>query len=257
MKLADASRADVALGEEMYQLVSELYPICRSITGNGFRQTLGIIGRYIPLEIREIPSGTPVFDWTVPPEWNIRDAYVKNSKGERIIDFKQSNLHVVSYSVPVHTRLTRAELTKHLFSMPDRPEWIPYRTAYYERTWGFCVSHRQYSTLEDDEYEVAIDASLEPGFLTLGECLLPGDLEDEILISCHACHPSLCNDNLSGVSLATLLARHLSGQRHRYSYRFLFVPGRSDRSRGWHSTNLWCRASSTDLSSPVSATPDT
>jgi len=214
-----------ALGSEMYRLVSELYPICRSITGNGVRHTLEIIGRQIPLEIREVPSGTPVFDWTVPPEWNIRDAYVKNSKGDRVIDFEQCNLHVVSYSVPVRARMSRAELAAHLFSLPDRPDWIPYRTSYYDRTWGFCVSHRQYQTLRDEEYEVVIDTSLEPGHLTYGECFLPGQLEDEILISCHVCHPSLCNDNLSGVALATFLARHLSTEPRRYSYRFLFVPG--------------------------------
>ena len=214
-----------ALGREMYRLVSDLYPICRSITGNGVRHTLAIIGRQIPLEVREVPSGTPVFDWTVPPEWNIRDAYVKNSRGDRVIDFEQCNLHVVSYSVPVRARMSRAELGAHLFSLPDRPDWIPYRTSYYDRTWGFCISHRQYEALPDEEYEVVIDSSLEPGHLTYGECVLPGQLDDEILISCHVCHPSLCNDNLSGIALATFLARHLSTEPRRYSYRFLFVPG--------------------------------
>ena len=213
------------IGNSMHRLIAELYPICRSITGNGVRRTLEIIGRHIPLEIHEVPSGTPVFDWTVPPEWNIRDAYVKNSKGDRVIDFKQCNLHVVSYSVPVRARMSRVDLEAHLFSLPDRPDWIPYRTSYYERTWGFCVSHRQRQALRDDEYEVVIDSSLEPGHLTYGECLLQGQIEDEILVSCHVCHPSLCNDNLSGIALATFLARRLSTQPRRYSYRFLFIPG--------------------------------
>ena len=213
------------VGNGMHRLIAELYPICRSITGNGVRHTLEIIGRHIPLEIHEVPSGTPAFDWTVPPEWNIRDAYVKNSKGERVIDFKQCNLHVVSYSAPVRARVSRVDLEAHLFSLPDRPDWIPYRTSYYDRTWGFCVSHRQRQALRDDEYEVVIDSSLEPGHLTYGECLLRGSLEDEILVSCHVCHPSLCNDNLSGIALATFLARHLSTEPRRYSYRLLFIPG--------------------------------
>ena len=190
MTVAEAAQED-ALGHEMHRLVADLYPICRSITGDGVRHTLEIIGRQIPLEIREVPSGTPVFDWTVPPEWNIRDGFVKNSRGDRVIDFQQCNLHVVSYSVPVRARMSRAELAAHLFSLPDRPDWIPYRTSYYDRTWGFCVSHRQYQTLRDEEYEVVIDTSLEPGHLTYGECFLQGQLEDEILISCHVCQPSL------------------------------------------------------------------
>ena len=213
------------VGIDMHRLVAELYPICRSITGNGVRRTLDIIGRSIQLDIHEVPSGTPVFDWTVPPEWNIRDACVKNSNGDRIIDFQQCNLHVVNYSVPVQARMSRAELATHLFSLPDQPDVIPYRTTYYERNWGFCVSHRQLLALPDDEYDVSIDSSLEPGSLTYGECFLPGLVPDEILISCHVCHPSLCNDNLSGIALATYLARHLSTRPHRYSYRFLFIPG--------------------------------
>ncbi len=213
------------VGPAMHQLISELYPICRSITGDGVRRTLDTIGRYIPLDRHEIPSGTPVFDWTVPPEWNIRDAYVRNSKGERVIDFRQQTLHIVSYSVPVNARMSRAELDAHLFSLPDHPDWIPYRTAYYDRTWGFCVSHRVRLALPEDEYAVIIDASLEPGHLTYGECFLRGEQPEEVLISCHVCHPSLCNDNLSGVAVATFLARQLAGRPRRYSYRFLFIPG--------------------------------
>jgi aminopeptidase-like protein len=213
------------VGADMYRLISDLYPICRSITGNGFRETLEIIGKQIPLEVHEVPSGTQVFDWTVPQEWNIRDAYIKNSKGERVVDFRASNLHVVSYSGPVQARMSRAQLIEHLFSDPDHPDWIPYRTSYYNAAWGFCVSHRQLQDLLEGEYEVLIDSTLGPGHLTYGECFIKGKIPEEVLLSCHACHPSLCNDNLSGVALATFLARHLSSGQHRYSYRFLFIPG--------------------------------
>jgi aminopeptidase-like protein len=213
------------VGQQMYQLISELYPICRSITGNGFRETLQLISRHIPLALHEVPSGTEVFDWTVPHEWNIRDAYIKNARGERIVDFQRSNLHVVNYSVPIKKKLSLAELRPHLFTLPDHPDWIPYRTSYYKESWGFCLSHNQLLEMEETEYEVCIDASLEPGYLTYGECYLPGERTDEVLISCHACHPSLCNDNLSGVTLATFLAKYVSAQAHRYSYRLLFIPG--------------------------------
>lgn len=227
MKIAQAhDRVDLdVLGHEMHGLVAELYPICRSITGNGLRETLRRLQRFVPLTIHEVPTGTPVFDWTVPPEWNIRDAYVKNSQGERVIDFQKSNLHVVNYSVPVHEKMGLEELRPHLFTLPDHPDWIPYRTSYYKRTWGFCISHKQFLELPRDEYEVCIDASLENGHLTYGEVYLPGDTTDEILVSSHACHPSLANDNLSGVAIACFLGRHVSQLHHRYSYRFLFIPG--------------------------------
>jgi len=213
------------VGRQMYQLISELYPICRSITGEGFRETLRIIMKHIPLQVHEIPTGTKVFDWSVPKEWNIKDAYVKNLQGERIIDFRESNLHVVSYSIPVKAKLSLAELKEHLFTLPDHPDWIPYRTSYYEETWGFCLSHNQFLELRDEEYEVCIESSLKKGHLTYGEYYLEGESTDEVLVSCHACHPSLCNDNLSGVALATFLAKYLSPLSLRYSYRFLFIPG--------------------------------
>lgn len=210
----------------MHELMAELYPICRSITGNGVRQTLAVLSRHIPLNIHEVPSGTPVFDWTVPKEWNIRDAYVKDAEGKRVIDFQQSNLHVVSYSHPVRKKMPLAELRKHLFSLPDHPEWIPYRTSYYSETWGFCLSHRQLEAMPDGEYEVCIDASLIDGHLTYGEYVIPGESSDEVLISCHICHPSLCSDNLSGISVATFLAATLTqGPKPHYTYRFLFIPG--------------------------------
>ncbi len=213
------------IGQEMYQLMTRLYPICRSITGDGFRASVRLLQQHIPLEIHEVPSGTPVFDWTVPKEWNIRDAYVKNARGEKVIDFQQSNLHVVNYSIPIHQKMSLVELRGHLFSIPDQPEWIPYRTSYYKENWGFCLSHRQLQSLEEGEYEVYIDASLEAGHLTYGEYYLPGQTGDEVLISCHSCHPSLCNDNLSGMALATFLAKSLGQLSLRYSYRFLFIPG--------------------------------
>jgi aminopeptidase-like protein len=184
-----------------------------------------ILGRHIPLKIHEVPSGTRVFDWTVPKEWNIRDAYVKNSRGEKIIDFQKSNLHVLNYSIPVHKLVSLEELKEHLFTLPDHPDWVPYRTSYYKENWGFCLSHKQFLALEDGKYEVVIDSTLEDGFLTYGEVYLEGEQKEEILISAHACHPSLANDNLSGISLATMLAKELATVPHRFSYRFLFIPG--------------------------------
>ncbi len=213
------------LGRDTYALISEMYPICRSITGNGFRQTMEILRRHISLELHEVPSGTQVFDWTIPKEWNIRDAYVKNSKGERVIDFQKSNLHVLNYSIPVRRTMSLDELNKHLFTLPEHPDWIPYRTSYYRENWGFCISHNDLMRLEDGDYDVLIDSTLEDGALTYGEYLLQGEVETEILISCHACHPSLANDNLSGVALATVLAKYLRTLKCRYSYRFLFIPG--------------------------------
>jgi aminopeptidase-like protein len=212
------------IGQEMYRFISELYPICRSITGNGLRQTLHILKALIPLDIYEVPTGIQVFDWTVPKEWNIRDAYIKNSKGRRIVDFKESNLHVLNYSMPIKRKLSFNELKEHLFTLPSQPEWIPYRTSYYKENWGFCLSHKQLLEMKDEEYEVCIDSSLEDGHLTYGECYLKGERDDEVLISCHVCHPSLCNDNLSGIALAVCLAKSLRQLSLRYSYRFLFIP---------------------------------
>ena len=209
----------------MYGLIRELYPVCRSITGNGLRSSLSRIGQDIPLAIHEVATGTTVFDWTVPREWNIRDAWVKNSRGEKVIDFQKHSLHVVNYSVAVHRRLELSELKAHLYTLPDHPDWIPYRTSYYQEAWGFCLADRELLGWPDGEYEVLIDSTLEAGSLSYGECYLPGETSEEILISAHSCHPSLCNDNLSGMALAASLARLVSGAKHRYSYRFLFIPG--------------------------------
>jgi len=212
-------------GQEMFRLIERLYPICRSITGNGVRETLRILKEYIPLQVIEVPTGTQVFDWTVPKEWNIKDAYVKNSKGKIIIDFKKSNLSVVSYSSPVNKSLSLEELKEHLYTLPDHPEWIPYRTSYYQKEWGLCLTQNQLAELENGVYKVYIDASLENGYLTYGEYYLSGKIEEEVLISCHICHPSLCNDNLSGIALAIQLAKELTSESTRYSYRFVFIPG--------------------------------
>jgi len=213
------------LGRAMRAQIEELYPICRSITGNGVRETLRHVGAVVPIDVLEVASGTPVLDWTVPPEWNVRDAYIEDASGNRVVDFRASNLHVVSYSVPVHARLSRQELDEHLYSLPDRPSLIPYRTSYYNEAWGFCLSDDTRRSMADGEYEVSIDSTLEPGYLTYGECILPGDTTDEVLISTHVCHPSLANDNLTGIAIASRLAEILSRQRHRFTYRFLFIPG--------------------------------
>ncbi|MEO8040686.1 MAG: DUF4910 domain-containing protein [Betaproteobacteria bacterium] len=212
------------LGKELFDCVADLYPICRSITGEGVRETLARLARLVPLSVHEVPSGTTAFDWTVPNEWNIRDAYVKDIHGQRVVDFQRSNLHVVSYSAPICRRMPLSELRPHLHALPDRPDWIPYRTTYYTDGWGFCVSQRQLDALPDGDYDVCIDASLRPGSLTYGEAYVRGASEEEVLISCHVCHPSLANDNLSGVAIAAHLARRLRDVSPRYSYRFLFVP---------------------------------
>jgi len=209
----------------MHRFAGELYPICRSITGDGIRQTLSMIGNRIPLTTFEVPTGTAVFDWTVPKEWNIRDAYIKGPNQKRVVDFKKCNLHVLNYSTPIRATMSLSELKPHLLTIPQNPDWIPYRTSYYKEDWGFCLSHNQMLALKDGEYEVCIDSTLEDGHLTYGECYFPGQSTDEVLISCHACHPSLANDNLSGLAVATFLAQLLSGRDRRYSHRFLFIPG--------------------------------
>jgi aminopeptidase-like protein len=214
-----------AAGDRMYRLIADLYPICRSITGNGFRKTLGRIREHVPLEIHEVPTGSQAFDWTVPREWNVRDAWVKDATGKKVIDFRRSNLHLVSYSVPVRRKMSLSELREHLHTLPDRPEWIPYRTSYYSESWGFCLSANDLAQLRDGEYEVCIDTTLSDGSLSYGESYIPGRRTDEVLLSCHACHPSLCNDNLSGVALVVSLAEMLKGVSLEYSYRFLFIPG--------------------------------
>jgi aminopeptidase-like protein len=215
-----------SVSKEMMALIDRLYPICRSITGDGVRETLDVLGELVPLEVHEVASGTPVLDWTVPNEWNIRDAYIADASGRRVVDFAACNLHVVSYSVPVAARMTLEELRPHLHTLPEQPDLIPYRTTYYDRDWGFCLSHDQLEALAPGEYEVRIDARLEPGHLTYGEVVVPGRQQGEFLVSAHICHPSLCDDNLSGIAVAAMLARRLlTGPQPRLTYRFVFAPG--------------------------------
>jgi aminopeptidase-like protein len=213
------------IGEDIFALAAKIYPICRSITGQGVRDTLAEVSTYISLEIHEVPTGTAVFDWTIPREWNIRDAYIKNEQGEKVVDFAQSNLHVMSYSVPVARRLSLDELKMHLHTLPEQPDLIPYRTSYYAENWAFCMSHRQLESLRDGTYEVLIDSSLADGHLTYGEYVHEGETQDEFLLSAHVCHPSLANDNCSGIALLTHLAKRLAGLKTKYTYRFLFAPG--------------------------------
>jgi aminopeptidase-like protein len=220
----NAAMALDSIGHEIHKIIAELYPICRSITGDGLRETLRLINRHIHLSINEIPTGTEVFDWVIPKEWNIKDAYVKDSKGNRVVDFCKSNLHVVNYSTPIKRNMPLKELKEYLFTLPEYPDWIPYQNSYYKESWGFCLSHRQLMELKDNVYEVCIDSSLEDGSLTYGECYIAGEREDEVLVSCNVCHPSLCNDNLSGTAIAVFLARYCSAVARKYSYRFLFLP---------------------------------
>jgi aminopeptidase-like protein len=217
--------ARLRTGAELHALVERLYPICRSITGDGVRQTLDIIGEHIALERHEVPTGTQVLDWTIPQEWNIRDAYVASPSGERVIDFQESNLHVVGYSVPVSERMPLSELREHLHTLPDQPSWVPYRTSYYAPTWGFCLAQEKLDALPDGDYDVVIDSTLADGSLTYGEHVVPGRVTDEVIVSCHVCHPSLANDNLAGIAVAISLAQQLALTQPHYTYRFLFMPG--------------------------------
>lgn len=209
----------------MYRLAEDLYPICRSISGNGVRETLRIIRSHVPLEMHEIASGTEVFDWKIPKEWNVRDAYIKDPQGRKVVDFRNSNLHLVNYSVPVRKTIDLNELKGHLHTLPEHPDWIPYRTSYYKETWGFCLSHRQMLELAEGEYDVCIDSTLEDGHLTYGEYVHEGATQDEVLLTTHVCHPSLANDNLSGIAVLSYLAALLSRRPTRYTYRFLWIPG--------------------------------
>lgn len=226
--MTEVLRAEDALdhdGHQLHALVERLFPLCRSITGDGVRDTLNILAEHIPLQVREVPTGTEVFDWTVPKEWHITDAYIKDRSGRRVVDFAESNLHVVSYSVPVSATMTMAELRPHLHTLEDRPTETPYRTSYYAPDWGFCLPHERLERMDDGPYEVRIDSALFDGHLTYAECVIPGRSADEVIISSHVCHPSLANDNLAGIAVATALARHLSERDCHYTYRFLFVPG--------------------------------
>jgi aminopeptidase-like protein len=224
INISNLQKSSEEIKEEMFSLMQELFPICRSITGNGVRKTLERIKKDIPLSKFEIPTGTQVFDWIIPKEWNIVDAYVSDLSGKKIIDFQKSNLHVVNYSIPIKKQISLNELKKHIFSNPEKPNYIPYVTSYYNETWGFCLEHNELIKMKDKKYDVIIESKLEDGFLTYGEFFIKGESENEILISTYICHPSMCNDNLSGVVVATALAKYLKNLKLKYSIRFLFIP---------------------------------
>ena len=214
------------IGKKMYEMAEVLWPINRSITGEGVRKTLGIIKSEIPnLEIHEIPSGTKVFDWEVPPEWAINEAYILDSSGNKILDFKDNNLHVVNYSISVDKVISLSELEKHLHSIPNQKDAIPYVTSYYKKRWGFCISEQQRKKLKKGNYRVCIDSSLFDGSLTYGELLLPGKDKKEIFFSTYICHPSMANNELSGPVVVTQLIKLLMSKKSlRYSYRLIFIP---------------------------------
>jgi aminopeptidase-like protein len=232
----ECSPLSEADGESMLALIQELFPICRSITGNGVRQTLAILRRYIPLGINEVPSGTSVLDWTVPREWNIRDAYIARPDGTRIVDFAANNLHIVQYSPPVDAVMPLAELRRHLHTLPDRPEWIPYRTSYYAENWGFCLTHNQLSGLADGPYRVVIDADLAPGYLSYGEVFIPGESDERSYFP--ATFATL--RSLTTTSRALQSRRCWRAMSRRFgratAIAFSSSPARSDRSPGWRVT---------------------
>jgi aminopeptidase-like protein len=222
--LADPASLAPAQGDAIHQLIRELYPIGRSLTGPGVRRTLERIRQLIPLQLTEVPTGTPVFDWTVPEEWTLEDAWLEDPTGRRVVDVKDSSLHVVGYSTPVDATLSLEDLQPHLHSLPEHPDWIPYRTSYYSRTWGFCLTDRVRRSLPPGQYRAVIRSRIAPGSLTLAEFHHQGTSSDDVLIFAHDCHPSLANDNLSGVAVATYLAAFLAGQKTRLNYRILFAP---------------------------------
>ena len=220
------AHGSAGLGDRLVASMARLYPICRSLTGDGVRQTLDVLGESVDVARRSVPSGTTAFDWTVNEEWNVRDAYVADPTGRRVIDFRESNLHLVGYSIPVRATMSLEELRPHLHSLPEHPDWIPYRTSYYSRSWGFCVADRVLQELGPGPYDVVIDTELTAGELTYGEVVIPGDSDEEVMITSHVCHPSLANDNLTGLVVATEIARLLAAlPRRRFTYRFLFAPG--------------------------------
>ena len=213
-------------GKTMYALADRMFPICRSITGNGFRESLEMLREEVPeIQVYEVPTGTAVFDWTVPKEWNIRGGGIYRLNGDKVIDFKDSNLHIVGYSLPIDKVVSREELLEHVYTMPDQPDWIPYVTSYYKERWGFCMTENQKQTLTDEEYHVVIDSTLEDGSLTYGELIVPGQTDDEILFSSYLCHPSMANDDLSGPVVLTELMKYvLQMKDRRYTYRFVINP---------------------------------
>lgn len=216
---------ELIVREKLVHLTQQLYPIRRSLTGDGVRRTLDLVQRYIPVQRHEVATGTPVLDWQVPQEWNLRSATITDANGNRIVDTSATSLHVVGYSTPLRATMPLEALRPHLYSLPDRPDWIPYRTSYYSADWGFCLPHRVLARLTEGDYTVSIDADLVDGSLSYGELVVPGASEDVVLITTHICHPELANDNASGMAVATLLAQYILDRPRRLTYRFLFIPG--------------------------------
>ena len=214
-------------GQKMFDICKELFPICRSITGNGVRESFNILNKHLdkPFELFEVSSGTKVLDWTVPNEWNIEEAYIEDESGSRIVDFKENNLRVVGYSVPIDATLTLDELKEHIYTLPDQPDAIPYTTSYYKERWGFCMTDNELKALSDGKYHAVIKSTLEPGNLTYGELLIPGESEEEIFFSSYLCHPSMANNECSGPALIVSLANYILAMKNRkYSYRFVIAP---------------------------------
>ena len=228
MRLAEAREAVNSefdhCGPFMHQLMAQLFPICRSITGDGVRETLRILQDHIPLKLFEVPTGTTVLDWTIPKEWNIRDAFVLDPAGRKIIDFKKSNLHVIGYAAPVDKSISLSELQKHLYSLKDQPDAIPWVTSFYEERWGFCLAHNERAKLKEGTYRVVIDSELQNGSLTYGELIIPGTSNEEVFISTYVCHPSMANNELSGPIVATMLAKWIISEPRRLTYRIIFIP---------------------------------
>jgi aminopeptidase-like protein len=222
--LLDGVDVDAVIAS-MFGLMEDAFPLCRSITGPGVRETLALVGRTVPIHLHEVPTGAPALDWTVPREWKVREAWIKDPSGRKVVDFADHPLHLMGYSVGVRGEFTLEQLLPHLFSRPDMPDAIPYRTSYYNEAWGFCLRHRDLELLVKGRYEVLIDAELFDGSLTYGELVIPGSTDREVLLTTHICHPSMANDNLSGIAMLTALAELIQRSQRRHTYRLLFIPG--------------------------------
>ena len=224
VRVAERAIPQPSNGKTIYDLAARLYPLCRSLAGDGVRETLAIIGEHLPLTVHQVPSGTPLYDWKAPQEWIIREAYIADRSGNRVVDFARHNLHVVNFSIPMRTRMPFSTLKEHIHTLPDQPDLIPYRTCYHAEGWGFCMTHSEFLAIQDGDYDVVIDAERRDGFLTFGEFVHPGKTDETFILSAHLCHPSLANDNCSGLALLARLGEVLQSRSTRLTYRLLFGP---------------------------------